>query len=95
MKKKRVGKVKKTVDVAEMTRKLKNEIQRKILKVEELPEGFYYMTDTHIVEGTGKFIYTDALRDGITVGMEDGTIIVGTKKGHTAATGAHSEKTIN
>lgn len=29
---------------------------RKIIRVDELPEGFYYITDTHIVEGTGKNI---------------------------------------
>jgi hypothetical protein len=27
---------------------------KKILEVDELPEGFYYMTKTHIVVGTGK-----------------------------------------
>jgi len=27
---------------------------RKVLKVDELPKGFYYVTRTHIVEGTGK-----------------------------------------
>jgi hypothetical protein len=27
---------------------------RKIIKVDELPEGFFYFTDTHIVQGTAK-----------------------------------------
>jgi hypothetical protein len=27
---------------------------RKIIKVDELPEGFFYFSDTHIVQGTGK-----------------------------------------
>lgn len=27
---------------------------RKVLRVDELPRGFFYVTRTHIVEGTGK-----------------------------------------
>jgi hypothetical protein len=27
----------------------------KIIRITELPKGFYYITDTHIVEGTGEF----------------------------------------
>lgn len=80
--------MKKTVDIGVLTRKL-IEIEkqkRKIIKSEELPEGFLYFSDSHIVEGTGKFVYSDDLPEGITIGMKDKTIIVGTKKERTAAT---------
>jgi hypothetical protein len=29
--------------------------KRKIIELDELPDGFFYFTDTHIVVGTGKF----------------------------------------
>lgn len=29
-------------------------MKRKILKVDELPKGFYYFTEDYMVEGTGK-----------------------------------------
>jgi hypothetical protein len=45
--------MKKTVDVGQFVGKM-----RKIIKEAQLPEGFLYFTDTHIVEGTGKFIGT-------------------------------------
>jgi hypothetical protein len=63
-----------------------NKLKRKIVKVDELPEGFFYFTDTHIVEGTGRWFYTDAIPEGVTIGMKDGTIISGMKKAP-AATG--------
>lgn len=70
--------MKKTVDVGKVT--------RKIIKMIDLPEGFLYFTDTHIVQGTGKVVYVDDMREGVVIGMKDNTILVGTKKGPTAAT---------
>jgi hypothetical protein len=67
-----------------------NKLKRKTIKVDELPKGFFYFTDTHIVEGVGQFIYTDHLPEGITIGMKDKTVIVGTKKAP-AATGTGSD----
>lgn len=29
-------------------------MQRKIIKMDELPKGFFYFSETHIVQGTGK-----------------------------------------
>lgn len=57
---------------------------RKIIKTAELPKGLLYITDTHIVEGTGRIVYVDTLPEGVTIGMNDKTILVGTKKERTA-----------
>lgn len=38
---------------------------RKILRVDELPKGFYYFTDTHIVEGTGKKLVEVMKHEGL------------------------------
>lgn len=38
---------------------------RKIIRVDELPKGFYYFTDSYIVEGTGKNLVEVMKREGL------------------------------
>lgn len=38
---------------------------RKIIELDELPEGFFYFTDTHMVQGTGKFEAKEQEDEGV------------------------------
>lgn len=40
---------------------------KKIIKVAELPKGFIYFSDTHIVEGTGENFIKEEIENGGTI----------------------------